>query len=497
MRILGLDIGTSGCKALVFDDTRNVVHHAYREYDLIDAGEDRLELDAETVWEKTRETIEEARGRGAGALDGVAVSALGDVVIPLDERGRAVRPSIIDFDPRGEEEIGEFIEGIGTEKFFEITGMPPIHINSLAKILWIKKHEPRIYGSVRRWATFEDYVLYRLGARPRVSYSMAARTMLFDVQRKCWAREIVDAAGLDEAALPEAVPSGIVVDRLRGEAAADLGFSANAAVCSGGHDMVCAAIGAGLDSDGPRTALNIVGTMEAVIVLLKKPELTREMLKRRYPCYPGFKEYLSLSLNLTSGSIVKWYRDLVTSHSGNNGDGSDYGSLLQEIDDSSPGDLFLIPHFSGSCNPTFNPDARGLLYGLSLTTTKRDLTQSIIEGLCYELKAHVLGFEEAGISIDRLKTVGGGSQSKKWLQLKSNITGLEIIGSDIPEASALGAAALCATALGVIENPYRISASVGAGETRYTPSPQAAGRFEEKFSRYLALKKGIDEFEIR
>ena len=250
-RMLGLDVGTSGCKAIVFDSRWNIVARSHRRYDLIRAGENGYELEAETVWAKLREAIAEAQARAGGKTDAVAVSALGDVIIPLDASGTPVRPCILDFDPRGKDEIHDFVEGFGEAKLYETTGMPPIHINSLAKILWIRKNEPRTYRRVRRWATFEDYILQKLGARTAASYSMAARTMLFDIHRKTWSPDILAAAGLHERDLPQPVPSGEVIANLDGGTAGELGFSTGAAVCSGGHDMVCAAVGAGLDVERP------------------------------------------------------------------------------------------------------------------------------------------------------------------------------------------------------------------------------------------------------
>ena len=493
-RILGLDVGTSGCKAIVFDSRWNIIARSHRPYDLIHVGEPGYELEAESVWARVREAIAEARAGAGGKLDAVAVSAIGDVIIPLDASGEPVRPCILDFDPRGKDEIHDFVEEFGEARLFEITGMPPLHINSLAKILWFRKNEPQTFQRVRRWATVEDYVLQKLGAGTAASYSMAARTMLFDIHRKIWSPDILAAAGVRECDLPQPVPSGKVIARLDGAVADGLGFSAGAAACSGGHDVVCAAIGAGLDVDDRRTALNIMGTMEVVIVLTRKPNLAKAMLDNLYPCYPAWNEYISLSLSLTSGSVLDWYRNLFPGERG--APQSDvYSELLKDIDSGKPGDLLLLPHFSGVCNPVFNPDARGLLYGLSLNTTPRDLAQGILEGLCYDLNSHVRGFRAAGIPIEKLKIVGGGSQSDAWMQLKANITGLELTRSEIHDASAMGAAALCGAAIGVIEDPYKAPALMGLKETRFIPQRAAVHRFEEKYVRYLALRKSIDVFE--
>ncbi len=496
-RVLGLDVGTSGCKAIVFDSRWNIVARSQRRYGLIRVGEDGYELDAETVWEKLREAIREAHVRAGGKSDAVAVSALGDVIVPLDASGRPVRPCILDFDPRGKDEIHDFVEGFGRTRLYETTGMPPIHINSLAKILWIRKNEPRTYRQVRRWATFEDYILQMLGTRPAASYSMAARTMLFDVRRKAWAPDVLAAAGLGAGDLPEPVPSGEVIGTLGGGEAGELGFPAGAAACSGGHDMVCAAVGAGLDVNDPRTALDIMGTMEAVIVLTKKPNLEEAALRNLYPCYPAWKEYISLSLTLTSGSVLDWYRDLFPGLHGVGEDGEAYRELLKDVDSARPGELLFVPHFSGVCNPVFNPDARGFLYGLSLNTSLRDMAQGILEGLCYDVKSHVQGFRDAGIPIEKLKVVGGGSHSDEWLQLKANITGLEMTRSDVREASAMGAAAFCGKAVGIIDDPYTAAGLMGLKERRFVPASEAARRFEERFLRYRELREQVGVFETR
>jgi xylulokinase len=496
--ILGLDIGTSGCKAVVFNQNWSVVAHSFREYDLISAGNNKLDLEAETVWERLTEAIIEInRIIGAAKVEAIAVSALGDVIIPLDKSGSTVRPCIIDFDPRGKDEIAGFLGDFSTEKLFKITGMPPLHINSLAKILWIKNNEPWIYKKVYRWATFEDYILQKLGVRPSVSYSLAARTMLFDIHNKCWSKDVLAAAGIYESQLAEPLRSGTVIAKIDDEIAKKLGFSGEVTACSGGHDMFCAAVGTGLDVDEPNTALNIVGTMEGIVVLMRKPRLNKEMLSNLYPCFPGFNEFVSLSINMTSGSILKWYRGLLSEITAIEIDSNKnaYDALLEGVDQNAPGGLLLIPHFSGTCNPVFNPDSKGTLHGLSLNTGVNDLIQGIIEGLCYELRMQIQGFKSAGIQIDKLKIVGGGSRSDKWLQIKSNITGLDIVSSSLHEASATGAAALGGCAVGMIDNPYKVSNYQNDKEKEFHPSLKSKEKFDEKFLKYQKLFKSITKFE--
>jgi xylulokinase len=227
--------------------------------------------------------------------------------------------------------------------------------------------------------------------------------------------------------------------------------------------------------------------MEGIVVFTGQPVKRDEMLKRLYPCYPGYRENVSLSVNLTSGSILKWYRDEVSSQSGRSSSGGSFDEILGGIDVNGPGDLLLIPHFAGTCNPRFNPDARGLVYGLSLHSSMGDMVQGILEGLCYELRLHIQGLGEAGIHIGKLKAVGGGSQSPSWLQLKANITGLEVIGSDAHEASSMGAAGLCGSALGLLNSPFAVGQAAGVHECVYMPKADAGEAFEEKYARYVEL----------
>lgn len=493
--ILGLDVGTSGCKAVVFDQGWRAVASASRRYDLIGVGGAGYEMDARVVWDRIREAVAEAHARAGCGSDGVAVSALGDVIIPLNGSGAPVRPCILDFDPRGKDEIRGFLDGFGEERLFRMSGMPPLHMNSLAKMLWIRKNEPRLFAQVRRWATFEDYILQNLGVPAAVSWSMAARTMLFDMHAKAWSPEILEAAGLREDSLARPVSSGEVIGKLDSSIAGSLGFAPGAVACSGGHDVVCAAVGAGMDPDDQGAALDIMGTFELLIVLTRQPNLSRRMLDSLYPCYPAWHEYLSLSLNFTCGSVLDWCRDLLAGPAAEAGSGAGYREFLKDVDAGRPGELLLVPHFAGVCNPVFNPDARGSLYGLTLNTKPRDLAQAVLEGLCYDLKSHLLGFREAGIPVERLKVVGGGARSDAWLQLKANITGMELVRAEVAEASAAGAAAFCGKAMGLVDDPYKVSSLMGLEETRFAPDPAAAGRFEEKFQRYLALRRKIGDFE--
>jgi len=500
MLLMGLDMGTSGCKAVVFDEKWNTVCAAYREYNLSFAGEGLLELDPEIVWDNIKQVIREVNEAASQPIDALAISAIGDVIIPLYKDGIPVRNSIVDFDPRGMGEIKRFTDDFGVEDFFRITGMPPLFIGSLAKILWLKENEKESFEKVERWGTYEDYIIQKLGLSPSVSYSEAARTMLFDIRKKIWAKEILAKIPIDEGMLPKLVKSGEKLGKVDSALAKELGFKGRVIVVSGGHDMVCAAVGAGLDEHMSETAVNIAGTIEGVVAAMDKANTGKTMLNNLFPCYPGFDGYVTFSVNLTAGCIVRWYRDVIakdTYEKCTMNKENFYNKMLESVNIKTPGGMYLIPHFSGSGNPFFNPLAKGIIYGLTLDTAREDIVQTMIEGLCFELRLHTEALNKAGIRIETLRAVGGGARIDKQLQLKANITGLNVIKGNVPESSALGAASFAGFAMGIIKHPSEAFAAITKEEKNFVPHDEAHGNFESAYKRYKALSEKINEFETQ
>lgn len=492
MWTMGVDMGTSGCKAVVFDERWNLVYRAYREYDIIMCGDGKLEIDPELIWKNIREVIIEANANTNGKTGAFAISAIGDVIIPLNERSEVVRNSIVDFDPRGRTELNRFVQDFDTKRFYDITGMPPLYIGSLAKILWIRENEPENYQRIKRWATYEDYIIEKLGFAPTVSYSEAARTMLFDIRQKEWSKEILNAAGIDIATLPKTVRSGEIIGVLKGQAAKDLGFCDDVVVASGGHDIVCAAIGAGLDENKPECAVNISGTIECITVSMQEANTAESMLDNNLPCYPGVDSYITFGVNLTSGCVVKWYRDVLDSSEYKmcKEKGRNYFEYLRdELDPSQPSSLVFVPHFSGSGNPDFDPEDKGVIFGLTIDTTKNEIVHSMLEGLCYECKLHTEAFDNAGIELKSMIAVGGGNENDKQLQLKANICGITFYKAGVTEGSALGAASLAGLAVGVIDNPSVPARKQLIHSKAISPDPVSLEAFKAGYQRYKAMHK--------
>ena len=500
MYLMGIDIGTSGCKAVVFDEKWRVVCRAYREYSVSFVSGNLRDFDAETVFDGMCEVIREANRSSPEPVGAFAVSAIGDVIVPVGDDEISVRPSIIDFDPRGDVEIARFCESFGREKFFSINGMPPLYIGSLAKILWLRDHEPENYAKVKRWATYEDLMISKLGLPPTVSYSEASRTMLFDVRKKDWSDEILAAVPIDRKLLPKAMPSGSVIGVLPDPVADLLGFSRGVYAAVGGHDMVCSAVGAGLDENEPGVAVDIAGTIEGVVAALPEANTSHEMLDSFLPCYLGGKNYVTFSVNLTAGSVVRWFRDNVAPdwYAECRASGRDfYEDMQRTMDPATPGELTLIPHFEGSGNPFFSTASRGVLYGLTLDTKREDVGRAVIEGLALDLKLQLETFENAGIKIKAIRAVGGGATIDRQLQLKANVTGVPVIKGYVADSSTLGAAAYAAVGMGVISDPSEAYRAINEHEKIFTPDEEAHERFSKRYALYRRLAFTVNEPDFR
>lgn len=499
MNIMGVDMGTSGCKVVVFDTNWNVVSEAYREYPAYFPEKGLLELDAKNVWNKIKDAIKEANSKLRKPVNAVAVSAIGDAIIPCKKDGTPIRNSILDFDPRGEQELLEYVKDFGRNRFFEISGIPPLYIGSLAKILWYKKNEPETFKNTKYWATYEDFIVKKLGLKPCVSYSSASRTMLFDIRKKEYSKEMLDPISLDASYFAQPVPSAQKLGTINKKTKEILGFEGEVHVVSGGHDVVCAAVGCGLDENHEGVGVDVCGTMEVVIVVLKELNTSAVMLKNLFPCYPAQKAYVSFSLNLTAGSIVRWYRDMLSyeKNQEHKKNGTNYyDEMVDMIDETKPGGLMFLPHFSGSGNPYFNADAKGVIYGLVLNTTKQDIARALFEGLCYDLKLHCEAIKNTGVELHTLRAVGGGSRHDRQLQLKANVTGLKIIKSSVKESSAMGVAAYAAVGMGLLDNPADAYRSLKIKEKVFLPDEEAVRRFDKIFNKYKNFKAIINDFEI-
>ena len=260
MKIGGLDIGTTGCKLTVFDEQGTYLGKAYRDYPVRRAVGGH-EIDVSAIMDGVYAVIVEMAAQYPD-LAGIGVTSFGEAFVMTDELGTPLHPAMLYTDPRGATECRELVKRLGEKHIAEVTGLRPHEMYSISKIMWLKRNRPEVLEAARHILLMEDYVVFRLTGVAQIDYSLAARTMTFDIRKLCWSGEILEAAGVDEKLLSVPVPTGTIAGSLLASAAEKTGLRSDAQVVSVSHDQVSAAVGAG--AFDASVAVDGAGTVECL-----------------------------------------------------------------------------------------------------------------------------------------------------------------------------------------------------------------------------------------
>jgi xylulokinase len=485
--LAGLDIGTTGCKAAIFDERGALLASAGREYSVDIPQPTWAEQDAENVWRLAQESLREAIATaGTREVAAIGLSVQGEAVMPVDGNGQALRPAILGMDSRTGDQNAWLCDRFGAEHLFERTGMPVHTVNTLPKLLWLKQHEPELWSRAERFLLYEDFLIQKMTGRAVISRCLASRTQLFDIPDDRWSPDILQALELDPGRLAIVQPSGTAVGPMRVELAENLGLARPPLVVTGGHDQACGALGVGLVRPG--LAMDSTGTAEVVEVALEVPVLNETLYRGDISVYahtaPGL--YLAMTLNHSGGLVLRWFRDTFGREEMREAQasGRDAYELLLQGASPEPTSLLLLPDFAGSGTPAFDTASKGAILGLTFGTTKTEVAKAILEGLTFELRLNLDLLKEGGVRIDELRAIGGGARSELWLQLKADITGVPVVAPRITEAASWGAALLAGLGAG-----HFASAAEAAEETVYLdrwfePNPERAARYKERYALY-------------
>ncbi len=487
---MGLDVGTTGCKAAVFSQEGQMLSYSYREYPLLHPREGWSELDSIKLWHSIEQVVRDAALKAnEDPVTAVSVSVQGEAVVPVDKKGEPLNNFVVTFDDRTIAQARWWEERMGRKRIFKITGMPLHPMYSICKIQWFRKNMPGLYRKAWKFLCVQDFVFLKLGLPPTIDFSLAARTMAFDVLNERWSEEILSAAGVDEALLAEVKPSGSIVGEIPADRADELGLAKKAVAVTGGHDQCCGLLGAGAVKES--SAMNATGTSDVLNPVLGRPLLSEGMLKNNYCCYhhtkPGM--FTSCAFNLTGGLLLRWYRDTLCDLEMREAQktGRDVYELIVGRACKSPASVFFLPHFVGSGTPTLDPRSRGALVGLTLSTTKSDISRAVLDSTNYEMKLNIDSMENVGIRIDEIRAVGGGAKSRKWLQMKADVFGKTVISLEVSEAACLGAAILAGAASGVFRSVDEgVSRTVRVKDT-YRPAPSMKRQYLERYELYKKL----------
>ena len=484
MSFLGLDVGTSGCKAVVFDASGQPLASASREYAVISSQPHWAELDSRQVGDACLEVIAEAASQCAhDRVQGLGISSQGEAFTLLDGQGNVLANAMVSSDSRAIGQVRVF--PFDAIRLYEKTGHTAHPIFSLYKLLWLREECPDLWSKAARILCFEDYIHHRLGLEPAISFSLAARTMLFNVTEKRWDPEILAASGIRAEQFSRPLPPGDVVGTLSGSICEKLNLAPGAIMVTGGHDQVCAALGCG--AIRPGIAALGSGTVECIAAAFSEPILTPALRDANLCTYshaaPGL--YATLAYNLSGGNVLRWFRQEWAARevAATAGTGADVYDLILDLMPEPPTKLMVLPYFTGSGTPHFDNHTPAAILGLRLTTGRGEVLKALLEGLCFELEANLRILGSSGIAVEEIRATGGGAKNPRWLQLKADVFNRTVRIPKVTEAGCLGAALLACAARDQRDVESLVSRWVQLGDAT-VPDPDRARFYQDRFAHY-------------
>jgi xylulokinase len=461
--LVGLDVGTTGVKALAITDEGEVVASAEEGYGLSTPHPGWSEQDPEDWWRAS----EIALSRLGVAPERVGLSGQMHGLVCLDEGGRVLRPAILWNDQRTAAECAEIEERVGLERLISLTGNRALTGFTAPKLLWLRRHEPDVYARVHRIVLPKDYVRYRLTGEWAIDVADASGTLLFDVAARRWSGDVLAALEIPAEWLPPVSESTEI---------------------AGAGDQQAAALGVGVIEPG--TVSVVLGTSGVVLAAL--PAYANDPQARVHAfCHavPGMWEAMGVMLN-AAGSL-RWFRDALAP-------GTSFDELTAEAavcDAGADGALFL-PYLQGERTPHADPDARGAFTGLSLRHDRGSLVRAVLEGVAYGLRDSLELLRELGVAPTKGRVSGGGAHSRLWLEIVASVLELPLERSVVDEGSAFGAALLAGVAGGTFASAQDAVASCVRARETVEPDPAWARRYGEGYARFRALYpavRGVEE----
>lgn len=483
--ILALDIGTMGGRASVLTADGREVAFAYREYPIATPRPGWAEQDGATWWAAARDAIREVLALGTiRAADIAGIVGCGQMhsVLLLDRSGAPIRPAILWLDQRSTAECTELARRVGAERLFRITGTPAANTFSAPKLMWLASQEPEVWTRAAHVVFSKDYVNWRLCGEIGTDRSMMSATLLCDIARGAWSDEVCRAADLPVDRLPKVFAATDVLGRVTPRAAAETGLAAGTPVFAGASDCACLLLGAGAAEPGD--ACIYTGTCSGIFVVRGEPTLD-PLCRLEVQAHAVADRWILQGVVPTSGAVLRWFRDVC----GAAPDAEFYRRLDGEAAGLPPGSdgLIVVPSFMGEREPAWDPDATGVVAGLTLSHTRAHLFRAIMEGAAYGLRENLAEVERLGIRPPEIRITGGGMRSRLWRQITADVTGTPLLLTPHAEGGVIGAMMLAAVGLGIYSDVPGAARALVQTSERIVPDPRTA----EPYARYARLYRDI------
>jgi xylulokinase len=487
--LLGVDIGTTGSKALLIDSGGGLKASATTEYPMMTPQPQWAEQHPDEWWRSTVASIKSVIRESAILPDQIAAIGLtGQMhgLVLLDGKGTVLRPCIMWNDQRSAQECLAITNAVGESKLLELTGNPVLPGFTAPKVLWVREHEPEVYRQISKILLPKDYIRYRLTQSFLSDVSDASGTSMFDVGGRKWSDEMLRALTVPREWLPEVTESPVANSRVSSRAAKETGLREGTPVVGGAGDQAAQAVGAGVIKEGVVSVT--IGTSGVVFA---SSDAFRPHGKLHAFCHAVPNMWHVMGVMLSAGGSFRWYRDALCGWDKVKADvlgRNAYDLLTDEAAEIPPGcdGLIFLPYLGGERTPHPDPDARGVFFGLTLRHTKAHLTRAVLEGVSFGLRDSLELMRSLGISVKQVRASGGGAKSLFWQQLLANVFNTEIVTVNVTEGAAYGAALLAGVGAGLYkdvseacEKTTRIAGSVRPGSS--------AEIYEKYYRRYRSL----------
>ena len=483
MLYIGVDLGTSAVKLLLMDSEGKIQNIVSKEYPLYFPHPGWSEQKPEDWFTQSMEGIKELTG-GCDKSEVAGISFGGQMhgLVALDKDDKVIRPAILWNDGRTGEETDYLNQAVGKVRLSEYTANIAFAGFTAPKILWMKKHEPENFEKICKIMLPKDYLAYCLSGSFCTDVSDASGMLLMDVKNRCWSDEMLKICGITKEQLPRLYESYEVVGNLKPEIAEELGLSADVKVIAGAGDNAAAAVGTGTVGDG---MCNIsLGTSGTIFISSKTFGVDQNNALHSFAHADG--HYHLMGCMLSAASCNKWWNEDILKTKA-------FAAEQAHITKLGENQVFYLPYLMGERSPHNNPDARAMFIGMSMDTTREDMTQAVLEGVTFGLRDSLEVAKSLGIKIERTKICGGGAKSPLWKKILANIMNLKVDVIESEEGPALGGAMLAAVGCGEYPDVETIAEKVVKVVDTVEPEPELVEKYEERYQKFRKIYPTVKE----
>ena len=485
--VLSLDVGTTSVKGVLFDVKGTPVASGLQEYELDKPAPNIVELSCETYWNSACKVIDDVLARSEVcpmSIISVGVTSQGETLIILDKDGRPLRKAIVWVDNRTQREAGEISKEFSVDDVYRITGQQEIIPTWTAtRILWLRKNEPDTCAKAHKFLLVADYIMYRLTGGYVTDRGLNPSTLYFDITTGKWWPEMIQYLGIDQSQLPQLKGAGRIVRSVTDEAARQTGLTPDTIVTTASMDQFAGTVGAGNLEPGVIT--ETTGAALAVCATLATPVYDPEKRIGIY-LHPIDDQYVLFPWAPTAGMVFRWFRDEFCH-------GEDYASLCDEAEAIAVGadGLTMLPHLSGAGCPEFDSNAKGAFSGFTLGHIRAHCVRAILESIAFMLRGNIELLEEMGVTVNEIRSLGGGAKSDFWLQMKADVCRKDILVMECDEAACLGVAMLSCVGVGIYKDLSEARNNMVKVKKTFSPDSDKAKLYEAAYIKYQELWESL------